>query len=261
MNVVNIASLSAKKDFSHLRLVILDYPKKLLNNEMAKSILADVLTARQIGYQKASETYISIDKLDMIGTHILVCDVSNIYKPKVISGLRLSYNDRCERHDVDLPMDVNIKYSSKETQNVYNLFKANNKCLVESNALFVDSNYSYSKTKIDLSQIMMTGVVSYILRSGNSNFITATNEKFKTSRWVDFGSYPDGHLFVHPLMPDDHKVILVNSFYMDIMAERFHNLDHFLNQAYEIVPDDMKLKTHDAIYQEVITASKVKKVA
>ncbi len=261
MGLSHFVDIKNSKLMPNLRFAILDYPKLLMDNKVAQSLLSDVLTARQIGYEKASDLYISNDKLDMIGTHIVVFEVSNMYIPKVIAGLRLSYSDRCEKHSLDLPMNVNIQYTSQTTQNLYKKFKINNKCVVESNALFIDSNYSFSKTKIDLSQFMMTCVVAYILRRGHTNFITATNERFKTSRWVDFGSYPDGHHFIHPNMPDTHKVILVDDFYKDVLFQRFTDLDSMLSKSFEMIPSSISLKSIADITSEMLLVSKNTKAA
>lgn len=260
MKVFNISDYQISTLMNNLRFVILDYPKLQMENNISKLLLSDVLTARQIGYQKASGTYISIDKLDMIGTHILICDISNIYVPKVIAGLRLSYSDRCLKHSIELPMDVNIKFASQDAQKVYKEFKNSNKLIVESNALFVDMDYAYSKTKVDLSQILVTSMLSFIMRLGYSNLITATNEKFKASRWVDFGSYSDGHYFFHPSMPDQHKIILVDKFYYKIINKRFESLNQQLTRSFDVLPDEikLKLKPFDKIKEEIDNMETIK---
>ena len=69
-----------------LRLVILDYPKKLLKDEIANRVFADLLRFRQMNFERSTETHVYVDKLDMIGTHYLVYDVQDLFNPKIVAA-------------------------------------------------------------------------------------------------------------------------------------------------------------------------------
>ena len=248
----SISDSNKLRDTSNLRLVIFDNPKQLIENcESSARMFTEVIRARQAGYNKASLSYISMDKLDMIGTHVLICEVSNIFKPTVIAGLRLSYNDRCKEHGLKLPMDDNIQHATLPSQVAYKNFNLRHRRIVEANAFFVDDQYTYKKSNINFPQLLTTGLVMHSMRLGYSNFIAATNERFKASRWVDFGAYSNDNYFIHPSMPDKHKIILMDEYYIETIERRFHSLDKHLQNRFELISSKTELASYEAVKDKI----------
>lgn len=235
----------------NFKFIILENPEPILKDKIVQNLLADIIVARQEGYKKASDNYVTLDKLDLIGTHILLCDLSVPYQPKVISGLRLSFNNTCKKYGLHLPMEDNIKYASKQTQVAYEKFKRGASTIVESNSWFIDSEFSFKKTNFDLATIFLNFMVLYLIRKEVTHFMTATNEKFKASRWVDFGSFIDGYNFIHPAMPDKHKIILMEDYNWDkIYARTEQHIDLYEN-AFEIFPDETSIKDLYSTVEEI----------
>lgn len=256
MKQKSVLGTNKLKEANNLRLVLFDYPKLLIeNSESSARLFAEIIRARQAGYNKASLSYISMDKLDMIGTHVLICEVSEIFKPKVIAGLRLSYNDRCAQHGLRLPMEDNIQYANLPQQVEYKAFKSRHQRIVEANSFFVDDQHTYKKSNINLPQLLTTGLMMHSLRLGYSNFIAATNERFKASRWVDFGAYSEDRFFTHPQMPDKHKIILMDEYYSETVNERFNSLDRHLKNRYELIPQELSLLSYEEVKAQFIKNS------
>lgn len=257
-----LKSLTHEFDLSKLRLVVLDNPEPMIKDETVKKLIADIIVTRQEGYKRASGNYLSLDKLDLIGTHILLCDVTNIYQPKIISGLRLSYNNRCSNYGIHLPMEDNIKYASMISQKAYEDFKNSRTVVAESNSWFVDSEFSYSKTKLDIGNIILTALVLCLLRQGQGSFISASNEKFKASRWVDFGRFEDGHLFTHPQIQDPHKILLVEEFDYSLIKERVEKFEFLYGNALELISSPTHWRSYEDIKTEIdLRAQQAQKVA
>lgn len=93
------------------------------------------------------------------------------------------------------------------------------------------------------------------LRLGYSNFIAATNERFKASRWVDFGAYSEDRFFTHPQMPDKHKIILMDEYYSETVNERFNSLDRHLKNRYELIPQELSLLSYEEVKAQFIKNS------
>lgn len=235
-----------------LRLVILDFPKKHLENETSKKIISDMLSARQISFRRTIESYILMDKNDMLATHFLIYDVSNLYLPKILSGIRVVYNSRCKQYGLKLPLDENIEVAPLPVQLFYNSFKQERPDLPECTGWFVDSDFSYSKTKIDLAQILFFMVTTYLFRQGIDYFSGATNERYKASRWVSkVGPFKEGFSFMHPTIPYEHKLTLVEAFDKKWMADCFDKYGDLIHSTYELTPDHLNLRSIDDIENEI----------
>ena len=235
-----------------LRVVILDHPKQMLDNDNVKRTFAEIVGSRQTSFHRTLDTYIALDKLDMIGTHFLILDVTEIYHPRILSGIRLTYSKRCGEFGLTLPLDENIQRASLPTQRFYESFKRGKENIAECNGWFVDQNFSFAKTNLDLAQILFFSLTTYLLRQGITSFTGATNERYKGSRWVaKVGPFQDGHLFNHPAVSDPHKVTLVERFYQDWLLECFEKFGALLHARYEMVPDSVLLRPLDEIEAEV----------
>ena len=109
--------------FSQLRLVILDYPKLLISQEDSKKILADIIQAKQLNFERSCEQYVPLSGLDMVSTHFLIYDIKDLYNPKLILAIRNTYEDRACRHSLTIPSAEYIKFAKQEHQDCYHEFK------------------------------------------------------------------------------------------------------------------------------------------
>lgn len=134
----------------HLRLVILDFPKKHLEDPTVRQIISDMISVRQLSYHRTIESYILMDKNDMISTHLMIYDVSNPYRPKILSGIRLIHSDRCREYGLTLPLEENVKAASLPTQHFFEQFKKGKSNVIECAGWYVDSEFSYAKTQLAL---------------------------------------------------------------------------------------------------------------
>lgn len=196
---------------NNLRLAVLDYPKLIIQNDIVKLMLADMLQAKQLNFERSDINYVPMSGLDMVSTHFLIYDVSNIYRPKLVLAIRNTYEDRVRRHKLRLPSEEYIQYAPSHLQKRYYEFKASKSTLVDCNAWFVDPDYSFAKTRLPLSEIGYFMLVAHTVKRGFDHWVGATNERFKASRWASLtGRAPEGLEFVHPVVRDPHRLMLVD---------------------------------------------------
>lgn len=213
---------------SNFRAVILDYPKLMIENSEVKDVFIDMIQAKQINFAQTSPTYIPMSGLDMVSTHFLVYEVTNIFNPKLILALRTCYEDRVYRHNLTLPIDQYSQWMSEKYQTVFQKYRDKRGPLVDVNAWFVDPDYSFKKTGLNLSEFGFYMVVSHLLKRGYDHFVGTSNEKYKASRWVEpLGQFEKGMYYNHKFVPDPHMLILIEQFNMEWLmkcSDEFHSL-------------------------------------
>lgn len=248
--------MSAQGEF--LRLVILDYPKRLLRDELASKVFADLLRFRQMNFERSTETHVYVDKLDMIGTHYLVYDVQDLFAPKIIAGIRTSYMSRCDNHNLKIPLEDLIPKAMLPVQEAYYKFKAKNGDPVECNGWFINPNYSSTKVSNSLPDILFFALTTYLARQGVHHFIGATNERFKASRHVArVGKFEDGFILENPSFPGDHKLTLVDHYHSNWQLECVNLYGSLLKARVEIRPVEMEIRSYEEIESEITTKKNV----
>jgi hypothetical protein len=226
--------------YGKFRLVILDYPKTTIRNSDTKQALSDMLCAKQANFERSSLRYVPMSGLDMVSTHFLIYDVTNLFSSKPILAIRTCFEQRVKSHDLTLPIDEYISIAPESYQQKFERFRRNNFPLVDCNAWFVDPDYGFSKTSTSLSEIAYFMVITFILRKNYSNWVGATNERFKASRWASkTGYFEDGLIFTHHKVKDPHKLLLIDSFDYQWLHSCVQKYGHLLEQAYEIFPETM----------------------
>lgn len=227
-----------------LRAAILDYPMKALESQpMAGRMLGDIIKSKQIGFFKTSTDFVVMDKHDMIGTHFLIYDATDVYNPRLVLAIRNTYEERCKRHGVPLPIDGYIHLAGGKAEQLLKDLRQKVGPLVDCNAWFVDPDYSKKNSGMNLSEFAFLMVTTFIMRMGRSHFVAATNEKYKASRWIRLaGEFPEGYSFVHPAVPDEHCLELVSRFKTDWMAKAADEYRDLLVNAQEILGDPSAIR-------------------
>lgn len=247
---------------TQLRVAIIDHPKKLLHDERVRKVLSDSIMGRQMGFERTIDTYITADKYDMISTHFLIYDVSELHAPRPLTGIRLAYADRCQYYGLKLPLDENILNASPEAQELYWKFRNEHHNLAECIGWFVDPDFSFSNSHIDLAQLLLFSLITFLLRQEMNYCSGATNELYKASRWVaKVGHFEEGHVFDHPTIPYPHKMTLVEYFYDHWLKDSFSNYGSFIKGRYEITPPDSRLLPLDVVEKKVEERAKILKVS
>lgn len=247
---------------NNFKLIILDYPKLTLSQPTTQRVFSEMAISKQLNFERASTDYVSLNALDMISTHYLIYDFANPFAPKPVLAIRTCYENRARLHKLNLPIEDYIPLTPTEYQKKFYNFKHEiNEPLVDCNAHFVDQNYSYSNTGLNLSEIAYFALIVFILRKGYGNWVGATNEKFKASRWaMKTGQCEDGLIFTHPKVEDPHKLLLVTNFNTAWLNECHKLYGHILKDAYEITPDlgnnsnlkyNEKLMSYDEIFSHL----------
>ena len=225
--------------YKNLRLVVLDYPKLIIRDDKAMKILADMVQAKQINFERSDETYVPLGGLDMISTHFMIYDTTDMLSPKPILALRNCYEDRCKKHNIPLPIDYYIEHTPPEMKKKFLEFKKNKPLIVDCNAWFVDPNYSFKATGWPLSDIGFFMVAMHIFRRRLDHLVGIANERFKASRWVEpIGEFPKGMLFKHPMVGVDHLLILLEPFNKDWFVESYKKYGELFKKRYEVAPDN-----------------------
>ena len=221
-----------------LKFVVLDNVIQQLDSNEVKKLFSDLVTVKQLNFSKTSDSYISMDKHDMCGTHFLIYDVENFLNPRLVLAIRTTYRSRAKGYNLKLPFDVYYEYLDDLAKNEANNFIKQRGDLVDCNAWFVDSNYSKKNSGLDLSEIAYAGLCTYLLREGYDHFVGCTNEKYKASRWLErVGEFPKQHMFFHPAVECDHKLILMKEFDFSWLQQCSEKYADIISHTLEYKPE------------------------
>lgn len=225
----------------NFKLVILDYPIAHLDHPSTKKALNDVIINKQKNFARTDENYVVMDKHDMIGTHYLIYDVSEMYEPKLILAIRTTFEDRAQQHYLKTPIQELIPKLQAESQEHYQKFKDEKKCLADCNSWFVDLNYTQKNSGLNLSDIGYAMVYAHVTRMGFDHILGCTNEKYKASRWLEnIGYFDKSHVFVHPVVPDPHMFIIVEKFNKSYLNSIYQQYSSLFDNLQELVPANFK---------------------
>lgn len=223
---------------NNFRLAILDYALTHLSSETTQQVLSDLIVMKQKNFERTDPTYVVTDKHDMIGTHFLIYDTSNIYKPKVIFALRVTYEDRANYHKLKTPFQELVPKLEAPSQNAYEKFHRAHPVLVDCNSWCVDSSFSQKKSGLKLSDIGYAMVYLQLFRMGHNHFIGCTNERYKASRWLEnVGTFPKGFEFIHPAVPDNHMITMVENFNQAHFSNVYSEHKFLFDQLVDVIPE------------------------
>ncbi|MCB9072048.1 MAG: hypothetical protein H6623_00380 [Bdellovibrionaceae bacterium] len=198
---------------NHLRLVIVDYPKLTIHDKNTKQALIDMIQAKQINFERSDENYVPMSGLDMVSTHFLIYDVRNLFELKLVFAIRVCYSDRAEKHYLQIPSQNYILNMPIDVQAVYQKYCEARGAIVDCNAWFVDTEYSFANSGLVLSEMGYFAVIKYLIANGYDHMLGATNEKYKASRWLkNILNIEYEFNFMHPTVKSEHKLILASSF-------------------------------------------------
>jgi hypothetical protein len=228
---------------SKFRLVLLDYAKLQIENPLAQKALSDLIIVKQKNFERTDPNYVVIDKHDMIGTHALIYETSDLFNPRLIFALRVTFEDRAKIHNVQTPLQDLIPKLSDRLKNHYLIFQKKHKTLADCNSWFVDPNFSLKTSGLRLSDIGYTMVYLQVARMGLNHIIGCTNEKYKAHRWLEnIGSFEKGYDFIHPVVPDPHMLVLIENFNKDYLANVYQENRELFDNLLEISPTGLNYK-------------------
>lgn len=226
---------------SKFRLVILDNTKEQLENPTAKRLMSDMVFEKQKNFLRTDPHYVVTDKHDMIGTHYLIYDTTELLNPKLIFAIRTTFLSRAKDHRIETPLMSLVPRLKSEMQEAFQKFHTKHSDLVDCNAWFVDPAYSKKNSGLNLSDIGYFMVCMNLLRFGYDHFVGCTNETYQASRWLkNVGSMPDGLIFEHPAVPAPHKLILLDQFNLEHFAKVYQENKTLVEEIYEVLPDESK---------------------
>lgn len=235
----------------HLRIAILDYPIKLLQNKDACTLLMDSIVQKQNAFFQTSKDFVVTDKHDMIGTHFLIYDTVDLFKPKLVAAIRNTYEERAKVHSLNLPIDSYYPSLDSNTKKAVDQFRNRKGSLVDCNAWFVDPKFSHANSTLNLSEILFFTLCVFIHRLGKDHFVGATNERYKASRWVSkVGPFQENLTFTHPLVPDLHKLTLVDHFHPQWLTECWQKYGALLQQRFELLGAPQGIKSVEEVVKE-----------
>ncbi|MBX7232093.1 MAG: hypothetical protein K1X29_08410 [Bdellovibrionales bacterium] len=236
------------------RSLIFDYPLRCLDKgPWVRDLLGDIIKSKQQAFLQTNENYVVMDKHDMIGTHFLIFDVTNLYTPKLVLAIRNTYENRAKEHGLQLPIDGYIQLAGLKAIRALEQMRMKHNFLVDCNSWFVHPEYSHKNSGLKLSELGFLLVVTYILRRGMSHFVGAGNEKYKVSRWVkQVGFFPEGLFFKHPMVPDTHCVTLVDEFNKEWLIKAVNDNKEFLLSSQEIIGGQESIKSISDLLNEIM---------
>lgn len=222
---------------SKFRLVILDNAKEQLENTAAKKIMSDVVFVKQKNFLRSEPNYVVTDKHDMIGTHYLIYDTTDLLEPKLVFAIRTTFLTRAQQHRIETPLMSLIPRLDLPLQNAFNKFHERHQEIIDCNAWFVDPAYSKKNSGLNLSDLGYLMVCTHILRCGSDHFVGCTNETYNASRWLEHvGTMPKGLIFEHPAVSAPHRLILMENFNMAHFEQVYTQHKDLVTEMYEVLP-------------------------
>lgn len=244
---------------NNFRLAILDYALTHLHSDTTQNMLSGLVVMKQKNFERTDPTYVVTDKHDMIGTHFLIYDTSDIYKPKIIFALRVTYEDRSARHKIKTPFQELVPKLALPLQVAYEKFHSEHPVLVDCNSWCVDVNFSQKKSGLPLSDIGYAMVYLQLLRMGHNHFIGCTNERYKASRWLEsVGTFPKGYNFVHPAVPDPHMITMVENFKHEHFNLVYNKHKSMFDNLFDVIPEDAGYASMPEIIQQTFAGVKLR---
>lgn len=220
-----------------LKLVVLDYPKLQLKSGEAQKALTDILIAKQLNYERASDKYLSISPHDLIGTQILIYSEVDEGQRRVVAGLRVDYSNRARNHRIAMPVESIIPQLSQDQKKKCRNFIAKHPTLVQVGAGFVDPDYTFSNTGLRLMELTFFVALHFSVRKGFDHWLTTTNERFKASRWaLPTGESNEAIVFTHPQVPDPHKLLMFETLNYSWLLQRAVEYSNLMNNCLELTP-------------------------
>lgn len=225
---------------SEFKLVIFDYAKKQIENASAQKALSDLILVKQKNFERTDPDYVVLDKHDMVGTHFMIYETSNLFSPRLIAALRVTYEDRALMHKLKTPLQELMPHLDEKCQRAYQAFRKKHATIADCNSWFVDPNFSLKNSGLRLSDVGYAMVYLQVMRMGFDHIAGCTNEKYKASRWLEnIGSFEKGYMFTHPVVPDPHMMILVDSFNEPYLKSVYLDHKEIFDRISEIVPEKM----------------------
>jgi hypothetical protein len=222
----------------NFRLVILDNPKQQLDSPVVQRLLADLIITKQKNFLRTDPHYVVLDKHDMVGTHYMIYETTDLLTPRLIFAIRTTFADRASQSRLETPLMALLPELSESLQTAFMGFAERHPRLVDCNAWFVDTEFSKSQSGLNLSDLGYFMVCMNILRAGYDNIIGCTNETYRASRWVEkIGSMRKDLYFDHPAVQQQHKMLLVEDFNKSHFLEVYRSHRSLVDSAYELVPD------------------------
>ena len=234
----------------NFRLVLLDHAKLQLDKPIVKKILGDLVVSKQKNFERTDENYITLDKHDMLGSHVLIYDTSDIYEPKLIFTVRITYQDRAEVCKLKTPVQELYADLNDSCKKALDQFLLRYPSLVECNSLFMEPGYSSGRTGIHFTDVGFAVACAQLLSRGYDYFVGCPNAKFKTQRFVEpFGSFPQDYTFIHPKIPDQHMLVLLENFKLDYVWSVYKKHQSLLDSMLWVTPNNIASKKFSDVIQ------------
>ena len=223
----------------NLKLVVFDYPKYLPKNDTNLKILSDLLSTKQESYHLSDERFVSISGLDFIGTHFMVYDVREFFKPKLILSMRNLFESRIQFHKLKMPTEDYLPKLDSMGQEAFKKFKSNKNPFCESGALYIDADYSYKKTGFPLVELGTMMALNHFIKHGVSHFAAATNVTFKSTKWgTAMGYCEKTFIFEHPYISHPHELLLIEGFNFEWLGSMYEKYLPLWKKRVEIRPEN-----------------------
>lgn len=230
----------------NFRLVILDYALKQKEKPAAQKLLNDLIFIKQSNFERTDPDYVVMDKHDMIGTHFLIFETSDIYSPRLIYGTRVTYSSRAKNHKIKTPLQDLHPYLSTEAQTELSEFTVRNPELIEVNSLFVEDGLSARKSNMHFSDIGFAMIYLHLARMGLGHFAGCANEKYKAHRLVKeigFLKNNRGYLFDHPVVRFPHMLVMIEKFNVDYLNGVIQKHLNLFENMMDVSPAELNLQS------------------
>jgi hypothetical protein len=240
----------------------MDYTLKQRHLPLAQRLLNDMIFAKQSNYARTDADYVVMDKHDMIGTHLLIFETSELYQPRLIYGIRLTYSSRAKTHKMKTPLQDLRYHLSSEAQSVLMEFITHYPELIEVNSLFVEEGFSAKNSGLNLSDIGFAMIYLHLSRLGFGHFAACPNEKYKAHRLVERVATVKNNRcyeFIHPVVRDPHSLMLVDSFKKDYLHGVIQNNSDLFENLLDVVPAELNLPGIQQVINYQLQTSELKK--
>lgn len=246
----------------NFKLVIMDYTLKQNQLPLAQKLLNDIIFVKQKNFERTDPNYIVMDKHDMIGTHFLVFETSDIYDPRLIYGTRVTYSSRAKTHKMKTPLQELRPHLGSEAQQALLEFASQNPELIEVNSLFVEDGLSARKSNMHFADIGFAMIYLHLARLGFGHFAGCANEKYKAHRLVkDIGFLKNnrGYEFEHPVVQNPHMLVMIEKFNVEYLNSVILKHLNLFENLLDVVPAELNYSSISEMINYSLQKSEQKK--
>jgi hypothetical protein len=176
-----------------------------------------------------------------------------------VAGFRITYESRAREFGLPMPIESLLPHCSPEARKNYEEFLLEKGASVQFNTLFIDPDYTYSRSSLRLSELLFFAVCAYIRSLGINHYVGATNDRLKTDRWMKRAGiyHRQTFSFQHPDVLDPHTLFFIDSINEKWLLQCFESFRHYWESSFEFIPRSVYRTSFKEVFTDLTNKNPV----